>query len=85
MFAGGSAFAMRRAFYLNKWVHATDPDVKQMIAGFVNLTASQKDAAQLWLQHYKSVPKRLAYIPLTFIVIETMRAGYAKVKSFWKV
>ncbi len=69
---------MRRAYYLNQWIHATDPELKKMIAGYVNLTASHKEAAELWLTHYRKVPRNLAIIPLSFILIEIARAGYVK-------
>ena len=64
----GSILPLRKAFYINKYVHETDPLVKIAIAGRANLSQSEKEASIAYLKIYRAQPRRLALIPVTFII-----------------
>jgi hypothetical protein len=81
----GSVLPLRKAYYINKYVHETDPEMKIMIAGKANLSESEKLASNAFLKNYKAVPRRLVGIPATFILFEIVSLGYTKFKKYWYV
>ena len=76
----GSLQPLRRAYWLNRWIHETNNDYKMMIAGRANLSQVEMTAAKLYLQHYRSIPKRLALVPTNFIAFEFLRIAMRKKK-----
>ena len=80
----GSVLPLRKAYYLNKYIHETDPSMKIMIAGRANLSESEKLASNEFLKYYRSVPRRLSVVPVLFIAFELARTGYGKIKKWYK-
>jgi hypothetical protein len=76
----GSLQPLRKAYWINRWIHETNPEYKIMIAGRANLSQAERDAAKLFLQHYSSVPKKLALVPIVFITFEFIRSLFKKHK-----
>ena len=72
----GSLIPLRRAYWLGRCIHEKDADRRIMIAGRANLSASEQAAAKLYLNHYRSTPKRLSLIPITFVLFEATRFGW---------
>ena len=76
----GSIRPLRRAYYINKYVHETDAEKKLYIAVNGRLTESEKQISATYLRHYRAVPKRLALIPAMFFLIESSRVGFEGVR-----
>eukprot|EP01031_Cornospumella_fuschlensis_P029885 gene29885-36082_t len=77
-FLYGAYTPMRKAFFLNRWLHETDPSLKDIWAARVNLSTAEQRGGERYLQELKRVPKRYAVIPLSFLLIESFRIGYRK-------
>ena len=77
----GSLIPLRRAYWLDRWIHEKDAERRIMIAGRVNLSASEQAVAKLYLKHYRSTPKRLSLIPITFVLFEATRFGWKRFRK----
>ena len=84
LFLQQSAQPMKKAYWLHKFVHETDVGFKRVWAGRGNLSTSEKEASQEFLMHYRSVPKRWAMVPFTFLIFELTKALYSRFNSFRK-
>ena len=72
----GSIRPLRRAYYINKYVHETDAENKLMIAAKARLTEYEIKASAVFLKNYRAVPRKLAFIPALFIVVEGSRVAF---------
>jgi hypothetical protein len=77
----GSLLPLRRTYWLSRWVHEKDADRRTMIAGRANLSVAEQAAANLYLKHYRSTPKRLSLIPITFVLFEATRFGWKRFRK----
>lgn len=75
-FVYGTYTPMRKAFYLNKWLHESDESLKDIWAARVNLSAAEQKGGERYLQELRKVPQRFAVLPLSFLLIEGIRVGY---------
>ncbi len=77
----GSYTPIRKAYFLNKYIHAKEPDVKLMYAGRMPFTQHELDAAELYIKEFNKVPRRYSLIPIGFLVFEFGKNWY---KGFFK-
>ena len=77
----GSYKPLRKAYFLNKWLHETDESLKDIWAGRVNLSATEQKAGKRLLEELKRVPLRLSAIPVAFLIIEGSRIVWRKMGS----
>jgi len=78
VFLYGAYTPFRKAVFLNKWLHETDPSLKDIWAARANLSLAEQNGGERYLQELKRVPKRYAVLPLSFLLIEGIRSGYRK-------
>lgn len=71
--------AMRKSYFLNKYVHETDAERKVMWAGRANFSNAELKAVPLFLKHYRSLPQKWALLPASFVVIETVGIGFSSI------
>jgi hypothetical protein len=70
---------LRKGYYLNKYLNETDKGNKLIYAYKGGLSQIELDAGYRMLEDFRRTPRRLAMLPITFIVIETARIYYFKV------
>ena len=78
VFMSQSLQPMRKAYWLQKYIHETDPDHKIAYASRGNLSTADMNASQVFLKHYRAVPRRWAVLPLTFAVFEFSKGLYSR-------
>jgi hypothetical protein len=76
--------AMRKAYFLNKYVHETNLEFKKMWGGRANFSTAELEAAPLFLKHYKSLPRKWALLPLSFVAIEVTKLGVLNISKRFK-
>ena len=77
-FIAGSFKPLRKANYLHKYIHATDPEQKIVWASKGPFLQAELDAAHALLKDYQRIPRRLVGLPLTFIFYEVSMKLYNK-------
>jgi hypothetical protein len=80
-FLYGSYSPIRKAFFLEKWLHETDPSLKDIWLARANLSLVEEKGGMRYVQELKKVPKRYAILPLSFLLIEGIRSGYRQLSS----
>jgi hypothetical protein len=76
LFVTQSMQPMRKAYFLQKYVHETDPEIKICYASRGNLSSADMEASKVFLKHYRAVPIKLAFIPIAFVVFEYGRMKF---------
>ena len=74
---------MRKAYYLNKWLHEKDPSFKDIWAAKANLSSAEQKGGERYLEELRRVPRRLKMLPLGFLFFESCRVGYRKLDNFF--
>ena len=80
-FVYGAYSPIRKAFFLNRWLHEADPSLKDIWAARANLSVAEQKGGERYLEELKRVPKRYAVLPLSFLLFEGIRSGYRKLSS----
>lgn len=80
-FVYSSYSPIRKAFFLNRWLHETDPSLKDIWAARANLSLVEQKGGERYLQELRKIPKRYAALPLSFLLIEGICSGYRKLSS----
>jgi hypothetical protein len=83
-FLYGSYAPFRKAHFLHKWLHESDPCLKDIWAARANLSAAEQNGGERYLQELKRVPRRYAFIPLSFLVVEGVLTGYRKFSDVFR-
>lgn len=68
---------VRKAIFLSRYLHETDPSHKKIWAARANLSQVELDGGHEYLKELKKSPRRCALVPLTFVLVE----GYRKWKD----
>jgi len=80
---GGAIYAswtpVRKAIYLSKHLHETDPSLKKIWAARANLSQVELEGGPEYLKELKRIPRRYSTVPLVFVLVE----GYRKFKSVY--
>eukprot|EP00455_Lapot_gusevi_P017340 TRINITY_DN1922_c0_g1_i1.p1 TRINITY_DN1922_c0_g1~~TRINITY_DN1922_c0_g1_i1.p1 ORF type:complete len:107 (-),score=0.95 TRINITY_DN1922_c0_g1_i1:61-381(-) len=74
-----------RAYWMNKYLHATDVDAKDIYAARGRFSQAELNYAEKrgeqYLKELRSVPRRWALLPLSFVIVESARIAYKRFKS----
>eukprot|EP00455_Lapot_gusevi_P017342 TRINITY_DN1922_c0_g1_i5.p1 TRINITY_DN1922_c0_g1~~TRINITY_DN1922_c0_g1_i5.p1 ORF type:complete len:180 (-),score=18.63 TRINITY_DN1922_c0_g1_i5:61-600(-) len=74
-----------RAYWMNKYLHATDVGAKIIYAGRGRFSQAELNYAEKrgeqYLKELRSVPRRWALLPLSFVIVESARIAYKRFKS----
>jgi hypothetical protein len=81
IFILGAYSPIQKAHFLNKWLHETDPSLKDIWAARANLSSAEQKGGQRYLEELKKVSRRYAVLPVSFLLFESIRFGYRKMSS----
>eukprot|EP00597_Dinobryon_sp_UTEXLB2267_P007098 CAMPEP_0170084740 /NCGR_PEP_ID=MMETSP0019_2-20121128/19839_1 /TAXON_ID=98059 /ORGANISM="Dinobryon sp., Strain UTEXLB2267" /LENGTH=162 /DNA_ID=CAMNT_0010300935 /DNA_START=32 /DNA_END=520 /DNA_ORIENTATION=+ len=76
LFIGGSFKPLRKAYYLNKYIHEEDTILKAIWALRGPFTQLELDGGDALLKQYKRVPRNLSALPVSFIVYAALKKLY---------
>jgi len=77
----GAYNPIRKAIFLNKWLHEKDAALKDIWVARANLTLAEQKGGERYLTELRKVPRRYAILPVSFLIIEGIRVGYRKLAS----
>jgi hypothetical protein len=80
-FVAGSVSPLRRAYFLNKYLHETEEGIKDIWAMRGGFNEVELRGGHKLLEMYRRTPRRLAILPLTFVAFEAARQGLKWVRK----
>jgi hypothetical protein len=76
LFIGGSIKPLRKAYFLNKYIHEKDPILKAIWALRGPFTQVELDGGEALLKQYIRVPRNLSVLPVTVIAFTALKKLY---------
>ena len=76
IFIGGSIKPLRKAYYLNKYIHEEDKILKAIWALRGPFTQVELDGGDALLKLYKRAPRNLSALPVSFIAYVAVKKLY---------
>jgi hypothetical protein len=77
-FLKGSFRPIRKHYFFDKWLKEQDQGLKIIWGARSGLTTLELEAGEEYLKELQRVPRRLAVIPLSFFVLESVLTGFRK-------
>lgn len=71
LFLSASRKPFMQAYWLNKYLHATDESMKDICAGRGNFSEAELRAGEKLLKELRKTPRRWAAVPVAFLIVES--------------
>lgn len=75
---------LRKAYFLDKFVHAESDDIKKAWAGRASFTTTELVFAIVYRDIYRQIPRNWALLPISFIMFELGKFLRTKFLSFYE-